>query len=324
MFDWLRLAAVLSRSQKLHALPDRRCRVEKDVMAGCGFRLDRFVPARPVGASLILLHGWTLRGKDDLRLQAFARALASAGVECRVPHLPGLAGLIFDRNDIVGLRAMLEEGPSPPGLVGFSFGGSYAVLAASHAVRQPRFVVSVSGYGDLPSAYRHVIDWSRQVPEHPACCENWLYCRLAHAWRVRDAFALAAGPREELRRLLESFCEGPDGEAVWRFCCEALGGVDWPTEDEHRQDVATLAALSVAEHPPHLACPVIILHDKNDDIMPASEASVLADAVRRGSPNAPVDMMVTTLLSHVTPGSLAFRPAEILRLLRLLTPLVRA
>lgn len=320
MFDWLRLAAVLSRSRDLRA-PPRRCRIEKDAVAACGLRLDRFVPAQPVGAGLVLLHGWTLRGKEDLRLQAFARALADAGIECRVPQLPGLAALLFDPADVAGLRGLLEEADNPPGLVGFSFGGSYALLAAGGSTRQPRFVISVSGYGDLPAAYRHAMAWSRRVPDHPPRNEAWLYYRLALAWRLREAIPLPVAA--QVRALLESFCDGPDGEAVWRFCAEALGGVDWPAEDERRQDTDTLAALCLTRHPPRLACPVVILHDQTDDTVPTAQAGLLADAVRRGSPGTHVEVMVTALLSHVRPG-LRWHPGELVRLLRLLTPLVQA
>ena len=170
VFDWLRLAAVFSRSRDLHPDADPRCSVEKNVRAANGWRVDRYRPKKPSGAFLVLLHGWTLRGKDDLRLQAFARSLAIAGVECCVPNLPGLAMLTFDTGDVLGLRALLGECPSRPGIIGFSLGGSYALLAASDHANQPRFVVSVGGYGDLPATFRRSTQWGRQRPADPVAC----------------------------------------------------------------------------------------------------------------------------------------------------------
>jgi pimeloyl-ACP methyl ester carboxylesterase len=322
MFDWLRLAAVFSRSRDLRPGADPRCTVDKDVRAGNGWKVDRFRAKQPTGAYLVLLHGWTLRGKDDLRLQAFARSLAIAGVECCVPTLPGLAMLTFDREDVAGLRALLDDSPSPPGIIGFSLGGGYALLAASGGPRQPRFLASVGGYGDLSATFHRSTEWGRQRPSDPTTKEAWVYQKLALAWRLREVVPLSAETRDELRSLLESFCEGHNVAAAWAFCQRVLGDTDWETEDERRQDAATLSALSVAEHPPELACPVVILHDKNDETVPPSEAQVVAEAVRRGSPGIRIEVMVTDLLQHVTPD-LTWRPREVFHLLRLLSPLLR-
>ena len=321
MFAWLRIAAVLARARALHPPSDPRCRVEKDARAGNGWLVDRFLPVKPVGASLILLHGWTLRGKDDLRLQAFARSLAIAGVECLVPRVPGLATLGFVPDDVAGLRALLGECSSSPGIMGFSFGGSYALLAASEHPRKPRLVVSVSGYGDLPATYRHAMAWGRRLPEHPAANEAWVYQKLVLAWRLREVIPLTTEVQQELRTLLEAFCEGTSTEPGWRFCQRALGDKDWEAEDERHQDPAALSSLSLVEHPPRLGHPVVVLHDKGDEAVSPSEAQVVAEAVRRGSPDVRIDVMVTELLNHVTP-SLTFRPWEIARLLCLLSPLV--
>jgi pimeloyl-ACP methyl ester carboxylesterase len=322
MLDWLRLAAVFSRSRNLHAGPDPRCAIERDVQVG-NWLVDRFVPAKPSGASLIIAHGWTLRGKDDTRLQAFAQSLAIAGVACVVPHLPGLAQLAFDRDDVKGLRTVLDASTTPTGLVGFSLGGAYALLAASGCEDRPRFVISVGGHADLAAAFSRCTAWARQVPSVPTDHEAWVYQKLALAWRLRDVIPLSPSQQQELRGLLEAFCEGKNVPASWEFCHRALGDTDWETVDEKHQDAATLAALSPSAHPPRLACPAVILHGRGDPTMPSSEAERLAEAIRRGSPDARVEVMVTDLLEHVH-ASVAWRPGEVMRLLRLLSPLVRA
>lgn len=323
VFDWLRIAAVLSRSRDLRLRDHPRCKVEKNVRAGNGWLLDRYVPRNPSGGSLILLHGWTMRGKDHTRLRVFAQALAVAGVECIVPHVPGLAALSFDADDVRGVRAILDACPSPPGLLGFSLGGGYALLAAHGAQDRPRFVVSVGSYADLGESFRRAMAWGRQTPAVPTAEEAWVYQKLAVAWRLRDVIPLALPLEQELRGLLEAFCEGDNVEASWRFCQRVLGDADWETVDEERQDARTMAALSVVDNPPRLGCPVVILHGASDPSMPSDEAQRLADAVRRGSPDIRVDVMVTELLEHIRP-SVAFHPGEVIRLLKLLSPLVRA
>jgi pimeloyl-ACP methyl ester carboxylesterase len=323
MFDWLRIAAVLSRARDLRLRDDPRCKVEKNVRAANGWLLDRYLPKSPSGGSLVLLHGWTMRGKDHTRLQVFAQALAVAGVACTVPHVPGLAALTFDPDDVRGVRAILDACPTSPGLLGFSLGGGYGLLAASGAQDRPRFVVSVGSYADLAESFRRAMAWGRRTPAVPTKHDAWVYQKLAVAWRLREVIPLSPPLQQELRGLLEAFCEGDNVEASWRFCQRALGDADWETVDENRQDAQAMAALSVVGNPPRLSCPAIILHGENDPSMPSDEAQRLADAVKRGSPDVRVDVMVTELLEHIRP-SVAFHPGEVIRLLKLLSPLVRA
>jgi pimeloyl-ACP methyl ester carboxylesterase len=326
LFDLVRLAGVLARSRDLRGEDDRRCFVEKDRPTDHGWRFDRFVPKKSSkklsGTALLLLHGWTLHGKDDCRLQAFARALAGAGIECVVPNIPGLAELAFEQADVVGLRWFLEHEARPLGVMGFSFGGGYAMLAASGCAQQPRFILTVSAHGDLPATYQRSLDGGKQAPADPMARESWIYQKLAMAWRQRTTVGLPAAVQEQLRELLMTFCGGSQAEASCDFWTRSLSHVDWVAAENRQQDLAALRALSPSVNPPRLRCPVVILHDKNDGGVWPCEANVLADAVRRGSPEIRVDLMVTDLLQHVRPD-LLWRPGEILRLFRLLTPLVR-
>jgi pimeloyl-ACP methyl ester carboxylesterase len=322
LFDWLRLAGVFSRARDLHAGPDPRCQVAADRSSPEGWRFDRFMPRQPSGGALLLLHGWTLRGKDDARLQAFARALAIAGIECVVPHIPGLADLAFAESDVAGLRPFLADPDRRLGVVGFSLAGSYALLAASACPRQPRFIATVSAYGDLPATYQRWQDRGTEAPAEPAERESWVYQKLVLAWRQRAAVGLPASVQTELRDYLLGFCDGKQTEPAAAFYARALRGTDWEAVDRRAQDPAVLRALSPAVRPPQLGCPVVILHDQGDRGVLPCEASVLADAVRRGSPGVRVEVMVTNLLEHVRPNWLR-RPGELLRFFRLLAPLVQ-
>jgi pimeloyl-ACP methyl ester carboxylesterase len=165
--------------------------------------------------------------------------------------------------------------------------------------------------------------WGAQLPEGAEAKESWLYQKLALTWRLRDAVAMAAPVQKELQERLLAYCDEPAKDAAWAFYDRELRHTDWETETVACQDPRLLQALSPVAHPPRLGCPVVILHDKSDQGVPAREAALLADAVRRGSPGVTVEVMVTDLLRHVSPG-LAFRPGEIMRLLRLLSPLVRS
>ena len=320
MRDWARLLGVLSRAKALHTGPDPRCARRENLVAGNGWRFDRYIPIKPSGGRLVLLHGWTLRGKDDPRLVAFARSLAIAGIDCAVPHLPGLADLALDPADVEGLGVFLREEGNASGVVGFSLGGSYALLAGKAA--SPRFVTAISGYGDLPALYAHWSSWSKHRPDSQAERESWLYLKLVLAWRQRRNFALPESDQRELKKHLRGFCETGDHEPAWAFYERVLAPLDLEVLDAQAQDPSALRALSLVDHPPVLACPVVILHDKNDAAVPASQADIAAQAVRAGSPGIGVEVLVTELLEHVSP-KMALKPWEIARLLSLLSPIVR-
>jgi pimeloyl-ACP methyl ester carboxylesterase len=319
--DWTRLAGVLARARDLGGDTDPRCQMEKDRHADNGWVFDRFVPKKPSGGALLLVHGWTLRGKDDVRLQALAKSLAIAGIECLVPRLPGMATMAFAEADVVGLRRFLEDERWRLGVLGFSFGGSAAVLAASGCARQPRFILSVSAYGDLPATYQRSLDMGKQAPTDPVARESWIYLKLAMAWRQQAVVSLPTSSQNQLRDLLMAFCEGSQTEAACAFWERALRDIDWEAVDRRQQDPSVLRVLSPTDNPPQVQCPVVILHDKADPAVWPSEAEVLADAIRRGSPGVVVEVMVTDLLQHVRPG-LLWRPGELWRLFRLLVPLV--
>jgi dienelactone hydrolase len=320
MRDWARLLGVLSRAKALHAAPDPRCARQENLIAGNGWRFDRYSPRKPLGGTLVLLHGWTLAGKDDPRLVAFAQSLAIAGIACVVPLLPGLADLALDPADVEGLGLFLREEGKASGVVGFSLGGSYALLAAQAA--SPRFVTAISGYGDLPGLYAHWFSWGKQRPASPTARESWLYMKLVLAWRQRRKLALPEADQRELENHLRGFCEGGDRESVWAFHDRVLSPHDLEALDQLAQDPSVLRALSLVDHPPVLACPVVILHDQHDAAVPASQAELAAQAVRAGSPGIAVEVLVTELLQHVSP-KIALKPWEIARLLNLLSPLVR-
>ena len=320
MRDLARLVGVLSRAKKLHPGPDPRCVRGENRVAGNGWGFDSYAPRKPTGGRLVLLHGWTLRGKDDPRLVAFAQSLAVAGIACVVPHLPGLADLALQPADVEGLGQFLKEEGAEAGVVGFSLGGSYALLAARAAA--PRFVTAISGYGDLPGLYAHWAAWGKTPPTETSARESWLYMKLVLAFRLRRGLRWSEAEQRELEKHLRAFCEGGDRGGAWAFYERALAPHDLEALDGRAQDPSVLRELSLVEHPPTLTCPVVILHDKHDAAVPASQADLAAQAVRAGSPGITVEVLVTELLQHVSP-KMALKPWEIARLLSLLSPLVQ-
>ena len=132
---------------------------------------------RPVGARIltpddrsaafpgwILLHGVTRPGIEHPQLLRFARALASSGAVVLVPEVPEWKELRLAPGatlptlvaSIRALRPVREACAGPLGLIGFSFGGPQALIAAADpsVAGEIGVVVSFGGYCDLERTLR--------------------------------------------------------------------------------------------------------------------------------------------------------------------------
>src|SRR4051812_27117858 len=105
---------------------------------------------------IVLLHGVHWLGIDEPRLVSFARALSASGVTVFTPPIKELADFRISPASIptIGLASQAlhrEIGRGPVGVIGFSFAGGLALLAAA----DPRyandigFVAAIGAHDDL-------------------------------------------------------------------------------------------------------------------------------------------------------------------------------
>lgn len=128
--------------------------VETLSMAG-GWAVDHWFshtapPGRPC---VVVVHGLTPDGKDDPRLEDFARALAWSGLDAYVPHVPALAEFRFDPQVVPQMKRLFQEveGRCPAwALVGISVGAGPALRALGSEPSWPRLraVATVGAYAD--------------------------------------------------------------------------------------------------------------------------------------------------------------------------------
>jgi len=153
-------------------------------------RGDLYLPAKLPGnlpanirAAIVAVPGAVPLGKDDPRLAAFAMTLARAGFAVLAPDLAGFRQLAVrptDAREIADAFSYLASRTdlAPEGRAGM-FAFSYAVGPAVLAALEPdirakvRFVVGLGGYHDLPRAMRffttgwfaHDGQWQRMTPD---------------------------------------------------------------------------------------------------------------------------------------------------------------
>lgn len=268
--------------------------------------------------ALVLVHGVQYRGIDEPRLKRFARSLVSAGLVVMTPQVDELADYHVAESaiDTVGAatRALRTSrgGARRVGLVGTSFGGGVALLAAA----DPRFagdvgfavavgahddlervsrffatdeIAQVSGetqklrahaYGAIVLAYTHASDFfdAEDLPVAREALRLWLH-------EERDAARVAAtrlspGAQEKMRHFFD--------EDVAAFRPALLAMIERRKGD--------MRAVSPGEHLAGLRAPVYLLHGSGDTVVPASETAWLARHVPEASLGA---VLVSPAIVHV-------------------------
>lgn len=283
---------------------------------------DLYEPNEPVAGALVLVPGVVVAGKDDPRLVAFARTLARAHFRVLVPEVPGLRNLQIDPADsaiiadAVAWLAQREGGGRQVGLVALSYAAGPALLAAldRRVCRQVGFVLSIGGYHSSVETITFITTGRfRDRPGAPWREGNpypygkWVFVR-SNAALLDDPAEQAALRAIADRRLADFTADttdlemrlGPQGRAV-------LALLDNRDPDRVPELIAALppgvqrsiAALDLSRQDlSHLRARLILIHGRDDSIIPYTESESLAAAVPPGRS----DLHIIGNLSHVELG----------------------
>lgn len=332
-------------------------------------RQDRSVPAtifRPAPLlsplpAWVVLHGITRPGRRHPTLLRFVRALASSGAVVLVPEIPEWRALHLAperaldtlRAAILSLAEREEAAPGRIGAIGFSFGVS-AVLAAASDPALAKHLAVVAGFGghcDLERTLRFLFlgehDWKgRTYLGDPDPYGRWIVggnyldrvpgfgeaTDVAEALLdlAREAGDLQVGAweshldsvKERLRRRVHSSRSDlfralapPAGERTPRELAEILGPGLALTARE------TSPLFEPSRFLDQVTVPVRLIHGRADRLIPFSESLRLREAF---PPEADVQAYLTGLFAH-SQRHRRRGPAEIseqLRFLRVMTHLL--
>ena len=322
--DFIRLTALLLRliRKKAPSIGDFRCNIPGPLE----IVYDLYFPKTRTRNTILLLHGCTVNGKDDPRLQHLARCMAATGSCCIVPTLPGLSRLQWAPTDIDGLAALilqLTTGRRSVGMVGFSFGGSYAMCAAAQprAAARVRFVLSFGAYHSLDELYRYQAAFGKTAPPHEKALDSWIYLQLVAAKRQAAGLGLSDEVSRRLDDLLKRYCHTSTAEEKKAFYRQHFHNeAPWELESK-LLDAPLLDRLSPRGKLKGLECPVFLFHDASDSLVPADHAGRIAgELAEEGKAHR---ILVTNLLNHVNLSSV-FNLVQWYRFAAYLNPLVRA
>lgn len=286
----------------------------------------------------MVLHGLTCRGREHPSLDRFARALAASGSVVLVPDFPEWRALkVAPERTVATIEAAVLEldaseltVPSRVGAVGFSFGATQALIAATEQVLEGHLagVAAWGGYLDIRRAVRygftgdHDLDgklyhgdpdpygrwilagnYLTLLPEHTrdaALADALLSLALEVGRRGIMAWASATDPlKQDARSGL-----GPRQRAVFDLIAPPSGAVWTPADRRRVEELAgRLSAAAVSSEPlldplPYVGSvpvPVLLAHGRTDRLMPWTELVRL----RRALPPECLDYAaVTGLFAH--------------------------
>jgi dienelactone hydrolase len=259
---------------------------------------------QPAGA-MLLVFGVNNLGRNHPSIERVADGLARSGVAVLVPDSRTLLGGRLELEEIDGvvrafqtLAARPEVDRERMGIVGFSVGGSLALLAAGDAriSEEVAWVNAFGAYADARTYLASVASHSytdgggRSVAWQPTPLALEVFLRFAleqvsddgdrtalEAAYAEDVLAgIAPSPRAEVRSALGSEA----GRAIHDLLtaatsAEAVGAI----ERLPSSSLAFIDAISPVRHVGDLRADVYLMHEVEDHHVPVVESRALADAL---------------------------------------------
>ena len=280
-------------------------------------RARLYRPTRhPDAPGLIVLHGVHHLGMDEPRLMGFAAAMASCGLQVLTPELPGIRDYHIDRSSVqvIGESAkwFAQRTGGPAGVMGLSFSGGLALVAASDPVYRPafKFVLAVGSQDAMDHVAQFYLTGSEIRPDGSIeRLHAHEYGALVLEYEHLEDFVPAADVeaiRPVLRQHLyeDKVSENAAAEKLTeRQKMETVELMD-SSAPETLAKLAGAEAKHVAEMEglsPHgklqeLTTPVFLLHGQADNIIPSAETLWMASELPGRTLQA---VLVSPVLSHL-------------------------
>jgi pimeloyl-ACP methyl ester carboxylesterase len=271
---------------------------------------------RPNAPAMVVFHGVHHLGIDEPRLMGFAAAMASCGIRVLTPELPDIKDYHVSADSVqtIGESAKWYAGQTggPVGVMGLSFSGGLALVAASDPLYQAdfKFVFAVGSQDSMDRVtqyYRTGEDerpdgTTEVLPAHeygPLVLE---YEYVEDFVPAQDVGAVRAVLRAHLYEDRKAEAEASLGlnEAQKLEALELMDATSPATRAKIAAVIARhtseLAGLSPRGRLETLRTPVYLLHGEADNIIPSAETLWMASELPREDLKA---MLVSPVLSHI-------------------------
>jgi len=312
-------------------------------LASGAVRARLYTPVAPRNAPAILvLHGVHHLGIDEPRLENFATAMASCGIQVLTPELPDIKDYQVGKSSIATIGESAEwlahsDGGRPVGVLGLSFSGGLSLLAAAEPEYQPdiRFVLAVGSQDEMSrvAAYYESGEDLRpdgtfeKLPPHdygPLVLE---YAHVGEFVPAQDVAAIravlrahlyedAAGERLAIAGL--SAAQAAEAKALMDTTLPATRTALERADERHADD---MAAVSPHGRLATLKTPVYLLHGAGDNIIPSAETEWMASELPKRNLKA---VLISPVLSHLNLDGAGPTTADQLRLVHFFAEVLHA
>jgi pimeloyl-ACP methyl ester carboxylesterase len=283
----------------------------------------RYRPEGESGAGhLLLVHGVHFKGMDEPRLVDLARAMAASGLDVLTPHVGSLADFRIEPQvvrkiaDAAAWFANESEGGAaglPVGVLGISFAGGLALMAAAEAEARGGaigWVMAVGAHHDLVRVGRWYAGEGEVGPDgevaaaepHPYGAGVFIRGALSRFFPEEDVplaeRALEHILREqasEARTLLDDMTEVGQAQLRRILSREPHPDLSRALVELVREEADALRAVSPVGRLGDFDTPVLLLHGAEDPVVPSIETRWLAREIPEPALRA---TLVTPLLRH--------------------------
>jgi dienelactone hydrolase len=248
--------------------------------------------SHPNAPALIVLHGVHYLGIDEPRLVTFSSAIASCGLRVLTPELPDIKDYHIGANSITTIGESAQwmaraNGGHPVGVLGLSFSGGLALLAAANPEFRPsiKFVVAVGSQDEMARVaqyYRTGEDLQPNgteevLPPHEYGALVLEYEHLDEFVPARDLTAIRAVLRAHLYQDADAekvalarltLSQSNEATQLMNTASPATRAALARAGTRHIQD---MAGVSPHGHLAHLTTPVYLLHGEGDNVIPSAE-----------------------------------------------------
>ncbi len=271
----------------------------------------------PKAPGIVVVHGVHYLGMNEPRLVAFATAVASCGLRVLTPELPDMKDYHIHASSIarIGDTAAWmdrQNGGRPVGVMGLSFSGSLALMAAAEPGYKPdiKFVVTVGSEDEMARVANYYLtgrdprpDGTVEVlPPHEYGALVLEYENLQDFVPAADLEAVRLVLRDHLYEdkpeemaAMAKLTPGQMVEAKQLMDTTSAVTRRMIAESDARHGAA-MASVSPEGHLAGLKTPVYLLHGEADNIIPSAETQWLEREIPHGDVKA---ALISPVLSHL-------------------------
>ncbi|HET7419408.1 MAG TPA: dienelactone hydrolase family protein [Candidatus Dormibacteraeota bacterium] len=243
---------------------------------------DLYLPAAARSPGIVLVLGALREGRRYELLAKVARTIAGCGFAVLVPELGRLRELVLGDDAVEDLVAAVESLPhqagvsgGPVGLIGFSLGGSLALVAAADRRLQGRVacVAAVGAYCRLADMVTAAMSGSLAGPSAYAVVAS-LAATLPEADRTVVQDAIGASPDSPVEALSRIPTDSVGAQA--RIVLSAFGDRNAASLIEGVDGLrAVMDGLSPEAALARIDAPIWVLHDERDRFVPIAQLDAM-------------------------------------------------